>query len=127
MKAIYIDLHIHTSEDANHPNTSYDMAELVRKIKEYNGNSEFMISLTDHNMINKDAYLKGKALGINMILGVELHIRHVEDVKSYHCHMFIDKEITGENIDDINHILNNLYPDKLPNRDAESIPDIQKS
>lgn len=126
MKAIYIDLHIHTSEDANHPNTSYDMAELVRKIKEYNGNSEFMISLTDHNMINKDAYLKGKALGINMILGVELHIRHVEDVKSYHCHMFIDKEITGENIDDINHILNNLYPDKLPNRDAESIPDIQK-
>lgn len=125
MKAIYIDLHIHTSEDANTPNTSYDIAELVRKIKEYSGNSDFMISLTDHNMINKDAYLKGIALDIKMILGVELHIRHRDDAKSYHCHMFINAAISEENIDNLNDILNELYPNKLPNRDDSSIPDIQ--
>lgn len=126
MKAIYLDLHIHTSEDANKPNASYDIAELVRKIKEYNDNSDFMISLTDHNMINKDAYLKGLALGINMILGVELHIKHEDEVKAYHCHMFINKEITEETIDDINKILDKLYPEKLPNRTESSIPDIQQ-
>lgn len=125
MKVIYLDLHIHTSEDANKPNASYDIAELVRKIKEYNGNSDFMISLTDHNIINKDAYLKGLALGINMILGVELHIKHRDDVKAYHCHMFINCDITSDNIDNINKILNELYPEKLPTRIDASIPDIQ--
>ncbi len=29
MQPIYIDLHIHTSEDANNLNTNYDIAELV--------------------------------------------------------------------------------------------------
>lgn len=125
MKAIYLDLHIHTSEDANKPNASYDIAELVRRIKEFNGNSEFMISLTDHNMINKDAYLKGLALGVNMILGVELHIKHRDDVKAYHCHMFINCGITEENIDNINRILDKLYSEKLPTRIDSSIPDIQ--
>lgn len=80
MNPIYLDLHIHTSQDANHLNAAYDMAELVRKIKEFNGDSDFLISLTDHNTINKLAYKKGIALGVNMILGVELHIKLHEDV-----------------------------------------------
>ena len=53
MEPIYLDLHIHTSSDANHPNEDYDVAELVSQIKSYTGNSRFLISLTDHNMINK--------------------------------------------------------------------------
>lgn len=60
MQPIYIDLHIHTSEDANHLNENYDIAELVGQIKKLNGDSPFMISLTDHNTINKSVYLKAK-------------------------------------------------------------------
>lgn len=33
MQPIYIDLHIHTSENANNLNTNYDIAELVGQIK----------------------------------------------------------------------------------------------
>ena len=46
MQPIYIDLHIHTSENANNLNTNYDIAELVGQIKKLNGDSPFMISLT---------------------------------------------------------------------------------
>ena len=66
MQPIYIDLHIHTSDDANKLNTNYDIAELVSQIKKLNGDSPFMISLTDHNTINKSAYLKAQALGLNI-------------------------------------------------------------
>lgn len=126
MNPIYLDLHIHTSENANQPNVAYDMAELVRKIKELNGDSDFLISLTDHNTINKSAYLKGQALGVKMILGVELHIKLHSDVKSYHCHIFFNLEISEENIDKLNDILDKLYPEKLPQREDASIPDIQE-
>lgn len=93
MQAIYIDLHIHTSDDANHLNESYDIAELVSQIKKYNGDSPFMISLTDHNIINKSAYLKARDLNLNLILGVELHIKNREDTKSYHCHIYFNSSI----------------------------------
>ncbi len=125
MEPIYLDLHIHTSKDANNPNQDYDVAELVKNIKGYNGNSEILISFTDHNMINKSAYMKAMALNVNLILGAELHIKLHSDVKSYHCHIFFNSKITEENIDGLNSILNKLYPEKLPNRDDESIPDIQ--
>ncbi|WP_302761341.1 hypothetical protein [Phocaeicola coprocola] len=126
MEPVYIDLHIHTSKDANNPNLEYDIAELVRRIKDINGNSDYLISFTDHNMINKSAYMKAKALGVNVILGAELHIKLHADVKSYHCHIFFNSLITEENIDGLNLILNKLYPNKLPNRDDDSIPDIQE-
>lgn len=125
MEPIYLDLHIHTSNNANHPNTEYDIAELVKQIKQQNGDSNFLISLTDHNMINKSAYLKAKDLEINLILGAELHIKLHSDVKSYHCHIFFNSQITEEKIDNINHILDKLYPEKLPDREANTIPDIQ--
>lgn len=58
-------IYIHTSEDANNLNVNYDIAELVGQIKKQNGDSPFMISLTDHNTINKSAYLKAQNLGLN--------------------------------------------------------------
>ena len=125
MQAIYIDLHIHTSENANSLNEKYDIAELVRQIKNYVGDVPFMISLTDHNVINKSAYLKAKNLNLNLILGVELHIKNREDTKSYHCHIYFNSPIDEKVIDQLNGILNNLYPNKLPDRDDESTPDIQ--
>lgn len=88
MQPIYIDLHIHTSENANNLNTNYDIAELVGQIKKLNGDSPFMISLTDHNTINKSAYLKAQNLDLNLIIGVELHIQNRAEAKSYHCHIY---------------------------------------
>jgi hypothetical protein len=34
MEPIYIDLHIHTSEDSNKLNNHYDVVKLVEKVKE---------------------------------------------------------------------------------------------
>ena len=50
MQLVYIDLHIHTYPDANDRSTDYDVATLVRKIKEYNNDEPFLISFTDHNL-----------------------------------------------------------------------------
>lgn len=126
MQPIYIDLHIHTSNDANSLNLNYDIAELVYQIKKYNDDNPFMISLTDHNVINKSAYIKAKNLGINLILGAELHIQNHEDVKSYHCHIYFNTPIEESIIDNLNDILNTLYPNKLPERNDPNTPDIQK-
>lgn len=126
MQPVYIDLHIHTSNDANHLNADYDVAELVSQIKRLNGDSPFMISLTDHNTINKVAYMKAKGLGINLILGAELHIQNKEEVKSYHCHIFFNVPIEEEVIDKLNGILDKLYENKLPQREDPNTPDIQK-
>ena len=126
MQPVYIDLHIHTSKDANHLNADYDVAELVSQIRRLNGDSPFMISLTDHNTINKAAYMKAKGLGINLILGAELHIQNKEDVKSYHCHIYFNAPIEEDVIDKLNAILDNLYGNKLPSRDDPDTPDIQK-
>lgn len=126
MQPIYLDLHIHTSEDANHLNENYDVAELVGQIKKLNGDAPFMISLTDHNIINKAAYLKAKSLNLNLILGAELHIQNREESKSYHCHIYFNAPVEEAIIDQLNEILNKLYPDKLPSRNDPNTPDIQK-
>lgn len=126
MQPIYIDLHIHTYPDANDRTTNYDVATLVRKIKEYNGNEPFLISFTDHNTINKDVYLAAKAVGVNLLLGAELHIKNHDDVEAFHCHIYFNLDVTGENIDALNDILDKLYENKLPSRTNQSIPDIQK-
>lgn len=127
MQPIYIDLHIHTSENANNLNTNYDIAELVGQIKKLNGDSPFMISLTDHNTINKSAYLKAQNLGLNLIIGVELHIQNRAEAKSYHCHIYFNAPIEDAVIDSLNEILDELYPNKLPDRNDPNTPDIQKS
>ena len=98
----------------------------MRKIKEYNGDEPFLISFTDHNTINKDVYLTAKALGVNLLLGAELHIKNHDDVEAFHCHIFFNLGVTWENIDALNDILDKLYENKLPCRTDQSIPDIQK-
>ena len=58
MKCCYIDIHIHTSENANELNKNFDIDKLEKKIKDYSKNNDYLISLTDHNIINIDAYKK---------------------------------------------------------------------
>lgn len=114
MEPVYIDLHIHTSEDPANLSQDYDIDLLVKKIAEYTGNSKFLISLTDHNVINKAAYMKAKAVVGNLLLGVELHVTNYSDAPRYHCHIYFKaEEITEEIIDDINKRLHELYPNKV--------------
>lgn len=126
MNPIYLDLHIHTSENPNQINESYDLECLVRKIKEYNYGSDFLISLTDHNTINKTAYLKAIELKVNIILGAELHIKNYDNAPAYHCHIYFDLEdITEDIIDDINKRLSELYPNKVVEKTDTTIPTLQ--
>ncbi len=129
MRPIYIDLHIHTSEDPCNLNDSYDVDTLLSKIHETAKGESFLISLTDHNTINEKAYIdaiekisKDYKSG-NIILGTELHIRkYRDDSKAYHCHIFFDvEEITKEIIQTLNVILDVIYPKKVIS-DGDNIP-----
>lgn len=127
MKAIYLDLHIHTSENEEDLNQNYDVDLLLSKIREVNNDSNFLISLTDHNTINKDAYIKLLSRTDNVILGVELHIKNAETKPPYHCHIYFNlEEITEDIIDNINSILDELYPKKVirPETKVENIETI---
>lgn len=130
MEAIYVDLHIHTSENADDLNNNYNVDELIKKIKEKANGRRSLISLTDHNVINKDAYLKflsKKEKDINIILGTELHIRNHKGKPAYHCHIYFDiNNINGKEIDKLNKILNRLYPKKLVEKMDNSIPKIEE-
>ncbi len=92
---------------------------------------DFLISLTDHNTINKKAYLEGiRKYPSNILLGVEIHICAYKDVapKSYHCHIYFNFDqsgITPETIDELNAKLDKLYPDKKPQNNDPRLPDIQ--
>ena len=55
MEAIYVDLHIHTSENADNLNKNYSIDELIRNINKKSNGRQALISLTDHNTINKVA------------------------------------------------------------------------
>lgn len=112
---IYLDLHIHTSENADSINNNYKADELVKNILKYNNNSISLISLTDHNTINKEAYKKIINLNdkVKIILGAELHIRNYDEAEPYHAHIYFKtKDIINE-IDIINDKLNKLYPKKM--------------
>lgn len=127
IKPVYLDLHIHTSENANSLNEDYDLATLISNVKKSSLGHDFLISLTDHNTINKNAYLKLKALNVNFLVGVELSIRNYEGCDFYHCHLYFnleDKDLESS-IDALNCILDKLYKDKLPSDNDESVPYIQ--
>lgn len=126
MQPVYLDLHIHTYLDADNPTSGYDVETLVMKIKEYNGDEPFLISFTDHNIINKEAYLAAKAAGVSLLLGAELHIKNHDDVDAFHCHIYFNLDVTEDNIDALNRVLDSLYPVKLPRKIAEGIPNIQE-
>ncbi len=124
MNPIYIDLHIHTSEDSNKLNNDYDVEKLLEKVKETAKSEDVLISLTDHNRINKTAYekLDGK---IDFLVGVELHIRNVDDCPPYHCHFYFNlgKNAFLSEIDKINTLLEKLYPNPMPSK-TDKIPKI---
>ncbi len=129
MEPVYVDIHIHTSSNPDALNQNYDIDTLLSKIRAQAQGQSVLMSLTDHNTINKDAYLK--ALGkcgnnIHIILGVELHIHYVIETEAYHCHMFFKNEISEHIIDDINNILNKLYPHKTVEKKDASIPTLDK-
>lgn len=128
MKCCYIDIHIHTSENANELNKNFDIDKLEKKIKEYSKNNDYLISLTDHNIINIDTYEKMYNKKMNFLVGVELHIRNYDNCPPYHCHFIFnfekfitDLNIFKTNLTRINDILNKLYPNKLPS-DKDLIP-----
>ena len=126
MNPIYLDLHIHTSEDPNNLNSDYNVELLVEKIKEFANTSDILISITDHNTINKTAYLKAKSLGINILAGAELHIKNYQSCPPYHCHIFFNIENINEDcLKDLNDKLDELYPDKVVTKDSENTPTIE--
>ena len=125
MKPIYIDIHIHTSEDANNLNDTYNCDILMENVRKIAGDAEVVLSLTDHNTINKAAYLALKDKVEHLILGVELHIRKYEECPPYHCHILLNLPIEGSYIDEINTILDRLYPDKCVTDSTANIPTIE--
>jgi hypothetical protein len=126
MEPIFIDLHIHTSEDPNNLNEAYDLELLKKKIEEVAEDSPYLISLTDHNTINKPVYLKAIKLFNNILLGVELHICNYDFQKPYHCHIYFNlKQIDEKVINSINVILNKLYPNKVVMENDKNIPKIE--
>ncbi len=130
MEAIYTDLHIHTSDNADSINEHYDVNLLINNIKTFSKVecSNIMISLTDHNVVNKKAYCDLLQIkDLHVLMGVELHIRNYDECKPYHCHIYFDilQENIENEIDKINEILCKLYPKKLVSNE-EKIPYLEE-
>lgn len=126
MNPVYLDLHIHTSDPPTSWNISYDIDGLVKQINKFSKNAPFLISLTDHNTINTTAYLSAVKKGINIIPGVELHIKNYDQADAYHCHIYFNLDIIDKkNLDDLNSKLDKLYPNKIVQKRDPSIPKIE--
>lgn len=125
MKPIFIDLHIHTSDNPNKLNESYDLDLLKEKIEKEAEGEAYLISLTDHNTINKPVYLKAVETFEHILVGVELHVRNHDYKKPYHSHIYFNLEqIDATSIDGVNAILDELYPKKEV-ADADDIPKLE--
>lgn len=130
MNPIYTDIHIHTSENPDNLNIDYDWRLLLEKVKVRACGNDLLLSLTDHNTINKSVYIDIMAHisdypMLHLLLGVELHIKYRNNCPAYHCHAFFKNKIDVENIDRINVILDKLYPHKLVEKKDESIPTLE--
>jgi hypothetical protein len=99
MNPVYLDLHIHTMN-----NQDYDLNLLKRKILEFSDNSVHLISLTDHNYINTNIYLKAQDIFDNIIVGVELHIRYSQKSPYYHCHAFFKNALEIITLEKLNNL-----------------------
>jgi hypothetical protein len=127
MKPVFIDIHIHTSDNPAILNYTYDIDLLKTKIEGVAGGADYLISLTDHNTVNKPVYLKAIEKFKNIVLGVELHVRNYELARPYHCHILFNlNKIDASTIDDINLKLDELYPNKVVTNDDLSIPKLDK-
>ncbi len=128
MDPVYVDIHIHTSSNPNNLNPNYDIETLFAKVKSCAQGQRALISFTDHNTMNKAAYLRAMALSdehIHLILGVELHVHYDVNTEAYHCHMLFKNEVSEQSIDDINKILDSLYPNKVVNKTNPTIPTLE--
>ena len=127
MEPVFIDLHIHTSDNPDSLNQHYDLDTLKYKIEEIAEGLPYLLSLTDHNTINKPVYLHAIQKFEHILLGIELHVRNYDLQKPYHCHVFFNlKEIDEPTIDGINAILDELYPQKVVSVGDESIPRLEE-
>lgn len=126
MEPVFIDFHIHTSDNPESLNESYDLDMLKTKVEEIANGANYLISLTDHNTINKSVYLKAVKKLKHILLGVELHVRNYENADPYHGHMLFNlKEIDSATIDDLNLKLDKLYPKKVVANNDPSIPKLE--
>ncbi len=125
MKPVYLDLHIHTSKHPDKLDPAYDVATLHDKIRACAAGSAYLISLTDHNTINKAAYLNAASLFPNLLIGAELHVRNYSTEQPYHCHIFFRSPFSADAIDALNKILDALYPKKRVCA-SDSIPTIEE-
>lgn len=125
MEPVFIDLHIHTSDNPDSLNESYALDILKTRVEEIANGADYLISLTDHNTINKPVYLRAVRIIEHILLGVELHVRNYENADPYHSHIFFNlKNIDSPTIDDINSRLDRLYPKKAVSHNDPSIPKI---
>lgn len=58
MNPTFVDIHIHTSKNPDKLNLNYDVESLYENVNKIAQGADTLISLTDHNVINEDAYLK---------------------------------------------------------------------
>ena len=126
MEPVFIDFHIHTSDNPGSLNESYDLDMLKTRVEEIANGTDYLISLTDHNIINKPVYLKAVEKIKHILLGVELHVRNYDSADPYHCHILFNlKKIDSSTIDDINLKLDQLYPNKVVANNDASIPKLE--
>ncbi|PHR48396.1 hypothetical protein [Cycloclasticus sp.] len=126
MKPVFLDFHIHTSSNFENPNEDYDLLKLKSGIEQIADGSPYLISITDHNFVNKKIYLKAAEEMEYILLGVELHVRNYKECKPYHCHIIFNVEKINEAvIDDVNEKLDRLYPKKTVS-DKDVIPSLEE-
>lgn len=102
MEPVFVDIHIHTSENPNQLDINYDAKTLLENVKRIAGKN-YLIALSDHNTINKEAYLNLLKLTDRVILAAELHIQNYKEKSPYHCHILFNvNPITASDIDEIN-------------------------
>lgn len=128
IEPFYCDMHIHTYQNANsRDGSTYGIDSLFERIRKDAKGHKAVVSLTDHNVINKDAYERALAAcgdDIVLILGVELHVKS-NGAKPYHAHAYFNEPLDNLTvIDRLNTILDKLYPNKLPSKDEPSIPQL---
>jgi len=127
MNTVFVDLHIHTSDDPNNLNRCYDIDTLIENVEKISDCSPYLISFTDHNTINKIVYLKAVEKNVPLILGAELHIEYHKSREPYHCHIYFNlKVIDSQVIDNLNNILDELYPNKQVSFGDENIPHLER-
>lgn len=126
MEPVFVDLHIHTSENPDVLDDSYDLDLLKSKVDEIAEGSAYLISLTDHNTVNKPVYLRAVQTFEHMLVGVELHVHNYEGRDPYHCHIYFKlAAIDASAIDEINAILDKLYPHKVVSGIDGRIPQLE--